>query len=131
MPIPYKAATGFLRLMPRWPNCPFLTWDPFRKGSQGFFGRARVFKPVIFVMGVDLGGLALAVAAAGCNGSFGLFQKIKRVQDAQVRSNVNTKNTYIIVFVYSVLLMSKAACPHDMQCLLRRFHRLLSTCGCV
>ncbi len=41
-------------------------------------------------MGVDLGGLALAVAAAGCNGSFGLFQKIKRVQDAQVSSDVNT-----------------------------------------
>ncbi len=36
-------------------------------------------------MGVDVGGLALAVAAAIANGSFGMFQKLRRVERAQVR----------------------------------------------
>ena len=34
---------------------------------------------------IDLGGLGLSVIAAVCNGSFGMFQKLKRVEQAQVR----------------------------------------------
>ena len=37
---------------------------------------------------IDIGGLGLSVLAAVCNGSFGMFQKLKRVEQAQVRLSV-------------------------------------------
>ena len=34
---------------------------------------------------IDIGGLGLSILAAVCNGSFGMFQKLKRVEQAQVQ----------------------------------------------
>ena len=42
MPVPYKATTGFLRLLPRWPHLPFPDLGSFQSL------RARAYLNLIF-----------------------------------------------------------------------------------
>lgn len=62
-------------------ECPIVPTP--ENGLNGCIADLLVLDAVLYVV-MDVGGFFVAILAALFNGSFGIFSKIKRVQDAEV-----------------------------------------------